>query len=67
MYEIDGDLKICLNKERTRFYEISVGDTYKVRDFILNELLLNELLNKRFKIVPKRLNRWWYSIYIDKL
>ena len=42
---------------------INFGVKIRVRDHIYRELINNEELNKKFWMNPKRLNRWWYSIY----
>ena len=47
--------------------KLEVGADIECRDYILKELQENAYIQKTFKLNIKRLNRWWYRVYFDKL
>lgn len=50
-------------KNMVSAYKITCGSKVEVRDYVYEEIINNEKLNKDFRMNVKRLNRWWYSIY----
>lgn len=48
-----------------RLYKIEVGLKFNCRDYVLIELQDNHYIQQNFKLNIKRLNRWWYSVYVD--
>ncbi len=46
---------------------LQVGLKVKAREDALNKIKNEIYIQKNFKLNIKRLNRWWYSIYFDKL
>ena len=46
---------------------IEVGLKVSVRDCVLSNLKDNPYILQNFKLNIKRINRWWYSVYFDKI
>ena len=47
-------------------YAIPVSkNKFEVRDYYLEELKTNKIIQDNFNLNIKRLNRWWYSVYFD--
>jgi len=41
-------------------------NTFKMRDTILEEYIKDTKITKVFNLNVKRLNRWWYSVQLEK-
>lgn len=50
-----------------RLIPIEVGLKISIRDFVLDKLQSDQNIQSKFKLNIKRINRWWYSVYFDKL
>lgn len=55
------------DQSSVRAVPVEVGLKVSVRDCVLNDLKDNSYIQQNFKLNIKRINRWWYSVYFDKI
>jgi hypothetical protein len=66
----DEELKIVpaeINDNMARVIPLEVGSKIECRDFMLEKIVNQPIVQNNFKLRIKRLNRWWYSVYFDKI
>ena len=53
--------------EHFRAIPLMVGTKIECREDILNNLKNEQYIQENFKLNIIRKNRWWYSVYFDKM
>jgi len=52
---------------KPKVVEVKHGLKLEIRDSLLKIIQEEEYIKNNFKLNVKRLNRWWYSVYFEKI
>lgn len=52
---------------KPKVVEVKDGLKLEIRDNLLKIIQEEEYIKNNFKLNIKRINRWWYSVYFEKI
>ena len=65
---LEGETVSGKNFPYTRAIEIGLGTKIEIRDTVYEQFICKykDVIDKKYDIKVKRLNRWWYSVYFGE-